>query len=89
MTYDQPALIPDEQCQGCALSPTLLICIIDYPGVQVRANFHVSDLAYTDDIEILSSSYREMQGLLAATPLQSASETKVSSAKPSRDQNQD
>ncbi len=41
--------------QGCALSPTLFNCIIDwilgqalpdYPGVQVGANVHVSDLAY-------------------------------------------
>ncbi len=31
--------------------------------VQVGANVHVSDLAYADDIVMLSSSY-EMQGLL-------------------------
>ncbi len=37
-----------------------------YPGVQVGANVHVSDLAYADDIGILSSSYSEMQGLLEA-----------------------
>ncbi len=50
--------------QGCALSPTLFNYILDwilgkalqnYPGVQVRANVHVSDLAYADDIVILSS----------------------------------
>ncbi len=61
--------------QGCALSPTLFNYIIDwilrqalqvYPGVQVGANAHVSDLAYADDIVILSSSYSEMQGLLEA-----------------------
>ncbi len=67
--------------QGCALSPTLFNSIIDwilgqvlqdYPGVQVGANVHVSDLAYADDIVILSSSYREMQGLLEAANHHSA-----------------
>ncbi len=57
--------------QGCALSPTLFNYIIDwilgqalqdYPGVQVGANVYVSGLPYADDIVILSSSYREMQG---------------------------
>ncbi len=61
--------------QGCALSPTLFNKIIDwilgqalqdYPGVQVGATVHVSDLAYADDIVILSSSNSEMQGLLDA-----------------------
>ncbi len=61
--------------QGCALSPTLFNYIIDwilrqaqqdYPGVQVGANIPVSDLAYADDIVILSSSYSGMQGLLEA-----------------------
>ncbi len=56
-----------------ALSPTLFNNIIDwilgqalqdYPGVQVGANVHVSNLAYANDIVILSSSYSEMQGLL-------------------------
>ncbi len=51
--------------QGCTLSQTLFINIIDwilgqtlqdYPGVQVEANVHVSKLAYADDIVILSSS---------------------------------
>ncbi len=65
--------------QGCALSPTLFTYIIDwilgqalqdYPGIQVGATVHVSDLAYADDIVILSSSYSEMQGLLDATPPQ-------------------
>ncbi len=37
-----------------------------YPGVKAGANVHVSDLAYADDIVILSSSYSEMQGLLEA-----------------------
>ncbi len=55
--------------QGCALSPTLFNYIIDwilrqalqdYPGVQVGANVHVSDLAYADDIVILNSSYSKM-----------------------------
>ncbi len=55
--------------QGCALSPILFDYIIewilgqalqDYPGVQVGANVRVSDLAYADDIVILSSSYSEM-----------------------------
>ncbi len=40
--------------------------IRDYPGVQVGANVHVSDLAYADDVVIHSSSYSEMQGLLEA-----------------------
>ncbi len=35
-------------------------------GFPVGANVHVSDLAYADDIVILSSSYSEMQGLLEA-----------------------
>ncbi len=61
--------------QGSALSPTLFNYIIDwmlgkalqdYPGAQVGANVHVSDLAYADDILILSSSYSAMQGLLDA-----------------------
>ncbi len=61
--------------QGCALCLTLLNYIIDwivrqalqdYPGAQVGANVHVSDLTYADDIVILSSSYSEMQGLLEA-----------------------
>ncbi len=56
-------------------SPTLFNYIIDwilgqalqdYPGVQVGATVHVSDLVYADDIVILSSSYSEMQGLLDA-----------------------
>ncbi len=63
--------------QGCALSPTLFNYIIDwilgqalqdYTGVQVGANVHVSDLAYADDIVILSSGFSEMQGLLLITP---------------------
>ncbi len=53
--------------QGWALLPTTLFnYIIDwilgqalqgYPGVQVGANVHVSDLAYADDIVLLSNSY--------------------------------
>ncbi len=83
--------------QGCALSPTLFNYIIDwilrqalqdYPGIQVGANVRVSDLAYADDILILSSSYSEMQGLLeavnhhaAAVDMRTnASKTKVMSA---------
>ncbi len=83
--------------QGCALSPTLFNYIIDgilgqalqdYPGVQVGATVHVSDLAYADDIVILNSSYSEMQGLLedvichaaAAGMRINASKTKVMSA---------
>ncbi len=38
----------------------------DYPGVQIGANVHVSDLAYTDGIVILSSSYWKMHNLLEA-----------------------
>ncbi len=58
--------------QGCTLSPTLFNNIIDwilgqtlhdYPGVQVGANVHVSDLDYADDVVILSSSLSERQGL--------------------------
>ncbi len=60
----------------------------DYPEVQVGANVHVSDLAYSDDIVILSSSYSEMQGLLDAVNRHAtavgmcinASKTKVMSA---------
>ncbi len=56
-----------------ALSPTLFNYEIDwilgkalqhYPGVHVRANVHVSDLAYADEIVKLSSRYSEMQGQL-------------------------
>ncbi len=36
------------------------------PGVHVGTNVHVTDLAYADDIVILSSCYSEMQGLLEA-----------------------
>ncbi len=63
--------------QGCALSPTLFNNILDWilgqalqdcPGVQVGATVHVSDLAYADDIVVLSSSYSEMQGRLDAPP---------------------
>ncbi len=60
----------------------------DYPGVQVGANVHVSDLTYADGIVILSSSYSEMQGLLEAVNRHAAvvgmrmnaSKTKVVSA---------
>ncbi len=60
----------------------------DYPGVQVGANVHVSDLAYANDIVILSSIYSETQGLLEAIniypaavgTLSNASKTKVMSA---------
>ncbi len=61
--------------QGCALSSTLFNYIIDwilrqslqdYPGVQIGANVHVSDLAYVDDVVILSSSCSEVHGLLEA-----------------------
>ncbi len=47
--------------QGCALSPTLF----SYT-VQVGTSVHVSDLAYADDIVLLSNRYMEMQGLLEA-----------------------
>ncbi len=66
-----------------AFSPTLFSYIIDrilgkalqnYQEVQVGANVHVSDLAYADDIVILSSSsYSEMQGLLEAVNSHTAS----------------
>ncbi len=61
--------------QGCALSPGLFNYINDwmldqalqnYPGVQVGANVHVSDLAYADAIVLPSSSYSKMQVLLEA-----------------------
>ncbi len=64
--------------QGCAVSPTLGNCKMDwilgwglkvYPGVQVGAYVQVSDLANADDIAILSNSYTEMQGLLEADSL--------------------
>ncbi len=57
-------------------------------GVHVGANVHESNLAYADDIVILSSSYSEMQGLLEAVNCHAtavvmrinASNTKVLSA---------
>ncbi len=61
--------------QVCTLSPTLLNYILDwilgqalqdYPGAPVGAYVRMSDLAYDDDIVILSRSYIEMQGLLEA-----------------------
>ncbi len=66
--------------QGCALSLTIFNYIIDwilgqalqdYPGIQVGAYVHVSDLTYADVTVMLSSSNSEMQGclkLLIATP---------------------
>ncbi len=82
--------------QGCALSPTLFNYIIDwilgqvmqdYPGVQIGANVHVSDLAYAEDILKPSTIYIEVQGLLDANNrhtvaegmLINASKTKVMS----------
>ncbi len=67
--------------QGCALSPTLVNYKIDwilgqalqdYPGVQVGANVHVSNLAYADAIVIFSRSYSEMQCLLESVNRQAA-----------------
>ncbi len=58
--------------QGYALASSLFKYIIqwvlghalqDYRWVRLGANVHVSDLGYTDIIAILSSSYRDMQGL--------------------------
>ncbi len=89
----------------CSLSLTLLNYIIDwilgqalqdYPGVQVGVNAHVADLAYADDIVILSSSYNEMQDLLEAINRHAsavgirinASKTKVMSALISGEQRQ-
>ncbi len=77
----------------CSL-PYIIDCILgqvmqDYPGVQIGANVHVSDLAYADVIQILSnSSYNEMQALLVANKRHavaegmriSASKTKAMSA---------
>ncbi len=49
--------------QGCVLSPTILKFLVDwilgqalkdYPGVQVGANAHVTELTYSDDIVMLS-----------------------------------
>ncbi len=45
---------------------TLGQALQNYPGVQIGANVHVSDLAYADDSVILSSSYSEIQSLLEA-----------------------
>ncbi len=42
------------------------------PGVQVCTNIHVSNLAYADNIVLLSNSYREMQGLLEAVNIHAA-----------------
>ncbi len=92
-----PSEIRSGVRQECALSPTLFNYIIDwilgqalqdYPGVQVGANVHVSDLAYADNIVLLSSSYSEIQGLLEALNRHvaaigmriNASKTKVMSA---------
>ncbi len=59
----------------CSLSPILFNdkidwilgqALQDYPGVQDGANVHMSDLAYADEIVMLSSSYSEMHGLLEA-----------------------
>ncbi len=44
----------------------------DYPGVQVGANVHVSNLAYAETIVILSRSYSETQGLLVSVNRQAA-----------------
>ncbi len=45
---------------------------------QVGTNVHASDLAFTDDIVLLSNSYREMQGLLEAVGMRiNTSKTKV------------
>ncbi len=83
--------------KGCALSPALFNNILDwildpylqdYPGVQVGAYVHVSDLAYADDIVMLSRNYSELQGQFEAvnrhaTALDmriNASKTKVMSA---------
>ncbi len=83
--------------KGCALSPTRFSYIIDwilvqslqdYPWVQVGANIHEFNLAYADDIVILSSSCSKMQGLLEAVNCHAAavgmrinaSKTKVLSA---------
>ncbi len=35
-----------------------------YPGIQAETNVHVTDLAFSDNIAILSNSYREVQCLL-------------------------
>ncbi len=48
----------------------------DYPGVQVGANVHVSDLAYANDVVILCSSCSEMQGLLEAVNCHAAAVVK-------------
>ncbi len=58
----------------------------DYPGAQVGANIHVSDLTYVVDIVILSSSYREMQGLFEGDNSNAAAVSKrinASKTKPS------
>ncbi len=66
---------------GCALSPILFNYIIDwilgqglqaYPGVQVGASVHVSNLAYAGAIVIFSRSYSEMQCLLESANRQVA-----------------
>ncbi len=83
--------------QGCALSPTLFNYILDwilgqalqhYPRFQVGANGNAPDLANSNGIVILSSSYSEMQGLFEAVNCHAtaigmsttASKTKVTSA---------
>ncbi len=44
----------------------LVQALQDYHGVQVGANVHVSDLAFSDDIVILHTSNREIRKLLEA-----------------------
>ncbi len=46
-------ILPDQALHG-------------YPGVQVGTNVHVPDLAYANDVVLLSYSYMGMQGLLEA-----------------------
>ncbi len=81
------AILNDRGTLG-GLCGNASIEVISWLGVQVGANAHVSDLAYADDILILSSSYSEVQGVFEAINRHaaavgvriSASKTKVMSA---------
>ncbi len=98
--------IRSEVWQGCYLSAYIFNYIIDwifwpklqdYPLIQIGADVHVLSLAYADEIVFMSSSYREMQGLLEAVKRHAAivgmrinaPKTKVMSALIPGEQHQD
>ncbi len=60
---DTHSRLPSSTTQLTGILGQALQC---YPGVQVGTNVHVSDLAYADDIVLVSINYREIQGLFDA-----------------------